>query len=235
MSLPLPPSRLRQGGRHFKSDEDFLSSGMRDADRLRESAGLAADSMVLDFGCGAGRFAYGLIYTHWFDGSYLGLEVQPRHVEWCDNTITSAHPSYRFELIEAQNDRYNPRGTGSHFLPVKSRSVDLFYAYSVFSHMAGVDVRDYLEEISRVLAPTGRAFVTVFTEADVPYESVNPRWYGTIDWSLPLHCVLFDVDWLDYLIRRAGLTYDAFYKGAEVDGQTGLVLRRADPEGGSLD
>jgi SAM-dependent methyltransferase len=223
--LRLPPSDLRQGGRHFKDDKAFISSGLRDAERLREIAGLDVDSDVLDFGCGAGRFAYGLIETDWFGGSYLGIEVQQRHVDWCTANITAYDPSYRFVHLNSHNERYNPSGRQSSDIPVQDRTVDLFYAYSVFSHMRSGDVSRYLAEVSRVLRASGRSFVTMFADRDVPDETENPDWYGPFEWKNPLHCVLFSLDYIDQLVTRAGLIVDQMLRN-EYDGQTGLVLRR---------
>lgn len=198
---------------------------MRDVERLRELGALNSESRVLDFGCGAGRFAYGLINTSWFAGTYLGLEVRPRHVEWCTNNITANYPSFRFEHVNTRNDRYNPGRKEDALLPVETGSIDLFNAYSVLSHMNGVHVWAYLGEVARVLKPKGRAFTTVFTEANVPDETENPSWYGPFEWERPLHCVLYSIDRLEYMIGRSSLELGPFFKGREVDGQTGLVLK----------
>lgn len=205
-------------------DRDFIRSAIEDAERLR-SVGLRAESRVLDFGCGCGRLAFGLMHIG-FEGSYLGLEVQARHTEWCSQNISSHIPAYEFELLDAKNERYNPGGSGVVGLPVDDESIDVFYAYSVFSHMRGYEVAHYLKEISRVLAPAGRAFLTVFCDSGVPDETENPSWWGPMVWRGALHCVLYSVEWLEQKVGLADLVFDDFRKSSDVDGQTALVLSR---------
>lgn len=225
-SVPLPPAELRQGGVHFLDDGAFVASAVEDVERLR-AHGLQPESRVLDLGCGPGRFAIGLLATEWFTGSYLGVEVQERHVKWCIDHITSRWPPYRFALADTHNERYRPDGTGTPRLPSDDGENDFFYAYSVFSHMKGRDVVSYLQEIRRVLSPAGRAFVTLFAESGVPDETENPDWYGPFDWRGRLHCVLYSIDWVEQAVGHAGLSIVDFAKGVEVDGQTSLILKRA--------
>ena len=225
-SIPLPPAELRQGGVHFLDDGAFLASAVEDAEKLR-AHGLKPESRVLDLGSGPGRFAIGLLATDWFTGSYLGVEVQERHVNWCTEHIASRWPSYRFVLTDTRNERYRPDGSESPRLPSDDGEFDFFYAYSVFSHMKSLDVAGYLQEIRRVLSPAGRAFVTLFAESGVPDETENPDWYGPFGWRGRLHCVLYSIDWVEQAVGHAGLSIVDFSKGVEVDGQTSLILKRA--------
>ena len=48
------------GGKHFKNDDAFIRTAVRDVKRLERLAGLTTDSRLLDWGCGAGRLAVGV-------------------------------------------------------------------------------------------------------------------------------------------------------------------------------
>ncbi len=63
------------------------------------------------------------------------------------------------------NKRYNPTG---HYLAEEytflfaEESFDFIFLTSVFTHMLPEGVKNYLEEIARLLRPDGRAFITFF-------------------------------------------------------------------------
>lgn len=116
----------------------FLASVTRDVERLRDWTDLRPESRLIDFGCGPGRLAFGLINVGWFTGEYPGVEVQERRVDWCTRNVTSRYPSYQFVRVGASNERYNPRGSESLRLPAFDSSVDVFCAYSVFTHTARI-------------------------------------------------------------------------------------------------
>ncbi|HJR93296.1 MAG TPA: hypothetical protein VJ938_12705, partial [Acidimicrobiia bacterium] len=64
-SVPLPPPQIRQGDRQRRFDDDFfVETAERDA-RLLMSVGLEPGQRLLDFGCGPGRLAIGLIARGW--------------------------------------------------------------------------------------------------------------------------------------------------------------------------
>ena len=219
--VPLPPVQIRQGGGSLRFDDDvFVDSGRQDVEML-EAAGLQSGWRLVDFGCGPGRIAIALIDAGW-KGSYLGIEVKSRHVDWATREITSRFPDYRFIKVDAPNARYNPSGLSPRTLPVQSNSADMICAFSVFSHMLGVDTAAYLGEFRRALTPEGRVLATFFTADDVPDETENPYWLG--DWTGRLHCVLYSTDYLARLITEAGLTITARIPPMEYRPQDALVF-----------
>ena len=62
--------------------------------------------------------------------------------------------------------------------PADLESVDVFYAYSVFSHMNDDDTAAYLHLIAEALSPAGKAFVTCFVEEGVPDVASSPVSYS---------------------------------------------------------
>ena len=115
-AFPSLPSDMRRGNGPLKYDDDyFIESARQDVEHLA-SLGLVPGSRFLDFGCGPGRLAVGLIASGW-SGSYSGVEVSQRQVHWATESITSRFPDYRFVHVDAANDRYNPDGSQIPGLP----------------------------------------------------------------------------------------------------------------------
>lgn len=229
--VPLPPLELRSGGEHFVQDADYVRLAVRDVVTLQEVGGLDAGSRVLDWGCGAGRLAVGLHLAGADFASYLGVDVQAPDVDWANEHL--ATDRMRFVRVDAPNERYNPAGTAGHDLPAERGSVDVFFAYSVFSHLAADDTARYLDSLAEVLSPSGRAVVTAFTEPDVQAWQENPEGYGPIAWDGPLHCVRYDEDFFADLAAASGLGMLQVRYGGETDGQSLLVLAHARPDAGA--
>jgi SAM-dependent methyltransferase len=224
----LPPSKYRMGGKHFKNDAAFIKTAVRDVKRLERYCGLTTDSRLLDWGCGAGRLAVG-VREHFSDeggriADYHGVDVQPELIEWADANL--AGPGYRFTCVDVTNERYNPDGTPERTLATDPGSVDVFYAYSVFSHMNDEDTPAYLHLIREALAEGGKAFVTCFVEEDVPGWEENPEGYGPLEWKGALHCTRFARWHFEDHVNAARLAVDRFEYGQETDGQSLYVLRK---------
>lgn len=220
--IPLPPPRLRMGGKHFKKDAAFVAAAVRDVRKLQRRAGLTADSRVLDWGCGAGRLAVGIKHHLGHVTDYHGVDVQPDLIAWAQPNLTDDHT--RFTLVDAHNARYNPDGRASYDIPADAGSVDVFHAYSVFSHMLTDDVAGYAATIARILAPGGRAWLTAFVEEDVPDCVENPDDYGPLEWQGALHCVRFNRQFFEATLASAGLVVEEYVHGRETDGQSAYVL-----------
>jgi cyclopropane fatty-acyl-phospholipid synthase-like methyltransferase len=220
----LPPSKYRMGGKHFKNDAAFIKTAVRDVRRLEKYAGLTTQSSLLDWGCGAGRLAVGVREHLGRVADYHGVDVQRELVDWAEANL--AGPGFRFTCVDVSNERYNPDGTPERTLAADPGSVDVFYAYSVFSHMNDEDTPAYLRLIGEALAPAGRAFVTCFVEEDVAGWEENPEGYGPLEWKGRLHCTRFSRRHFEDHVNAAGLAVDRFEYGGETDGQSLYVLRR---------
>jgi cyclopropane fatty-acyl-phospholipid synthase-like methyltransferase len=220
---PLPPGPMRMGGKHFKNDDALIATAVRDVRRLQKYAGLTTDSRVLDWGCGAGRLAIGIRESIGRVQDYHGIDVQQNLVDWCQENL--AAPGFRFTHVDVTNERYNPDGSPAHTLETGPQTVDVFYAYSVFSHMNPEDTGAYLRLIAEALSPEGRAFVTCFVEEGVEDWVENPEGYGPLEWKGRLHCTRFARPAFEALVAAAGLSVDRFEYGRETDGQSLYVLR----------
>ena len=223
---PLPPGKYRMGGAHFKDDQAFIKTAVRDVKRLERLADLNENSRLLDWGCGAGRLAIG-VREHYKSGriaDYHGVDVQPDLISWARDNLTA--PGYRFTCVDVANERYNPAGLPERTIAADPGSVDVFYAYSVFSHMNDDDTPAYLKLIGEALSPNGKAFVTCFVEEGVPAWEENPEGYGPLEWKGRLHCTRFDRRHFEDHVTAAGMAVDRFVYGRETDGQSLYILKR---------
>jgi SAM-dependent methyltransferase len=151
--LPLPPARLRaQAGPRHADAAFFLRSGRRHAGLIRkllQDAGSALEEFdaILDFGCGCGR-----VMRHWAAlpaTRVHGCDVNPKMVEWC-----RAHLPFVDAVV---NDASPP-------LPHESSSLDLVYAFSVFTHLTEEAQKAWIRECFRVLKPEGYLLLSTLGE-----------------------------------------------------------------------
>lgn len=143
---------------------DFVASGDRLAAQIVAACGLRPDERVLEVGCGIGRIARPLTRHLSAAGTWDGFDVVPRAIAWCERAY-AGHPNFRFHHADVHNAKYHPRGriaAGEYRFPFADASFDVIYLTSVFTHMLRPDVEHYTDEIARVLAPGGRAFLTYF-------------------------------------------------------------------------
>jgi cyclopropane fatty-acyl-phospholipid synthase-like methyltransferase len=194
------------GGAYFTDDSQFVASAVRDISQLSERAGLTAQSRMLDWGCGAGRLAIGIKHTFGHVEDYHGVDVQRNLIDWAKANLADEHT--HFSLVDASNARYNPKGSSAHTIPAADGSVDVFSAYSIFTHLLVDDTAAYLRIIAGILAPNGRAFITAFVEDEVPPWEENPEHYGS--WSGPLHCVRYNRGLFEALLRSCNLLVAEF-------------------------
>ena len=148
----VPPRRLRG----FAGDSDFVATG----DELlapgrAPTAACAADSRVLDVGCGIGRLARTLtdVLDPAAGGAYVGFDPVAPAVAWC----AARYPAhFRFVHADLRNDLYNPDGAVAatdYRFPVDDGWATLVVATSVFTHLDRPEVDHYLAETRRAMAP----------------------------------------------------------------------------------
>lgn len=163
----LPPAWLRVRVGCFLSflqASQYQAIGDEFMHVLGRMAELRPSSRVLDIGCGSGQIAVRLLPLL-AEGSYDGFDPDAELIDWCHSAIHSRAPNFRFRHADVANSLYNPSGavTADSFrFPYADGSFDLILLKSVFTHMQPPGLARYLEEIARMLAPSGVCLATFF-------------------------------------------------------------------------
>jgi len=224
----LPPRHLRFCGDEFKSDSYYFESSKLEAERLAKNCALTLKSSLLDFGCGSGRLSIGILQSIGEIKCYRGVDVNGACIRWCKKHITREHPNFQFIRTDVKNLRYNPKGKAPDEalrLPFEDGAFNIIYLYSVFSHMDLDDVKLYTKEFHRLLASSGKIFLTAFLEDNVEEVAVNPKDYR-MNWSGDLHCVRYGRAFFEELLSKNGYKVDHFVYGKETEGQSALYISK---------
>jgi SAM-dependent methyltransferase len=163
-ALPQPPKE------HIEAiGGEFTMVALEMLDYFVELANLQPQHRVLDVGCGVGRIAYALAYYLDERGRFDGFDVMRQLVDWANANLASRRPNFNFRHVDIYNGLYNPGGTlkaDAFAFPYPDASFDLITVTSVFTHIQSRELRHYLDEIGRVLAPGGRVAATAFVITD---------------------------------------------------------------------
>lgn len=222
-----PPRRLLYDGP--RDPELFRENGREFLRHYLDKCGLQPNESILDVGAGMGRKTVPLTgyLSEW--GSYLGLDVNRRGVEWCKSRISSRFPNFEFRHLDVFNGRYNPRGTlqdSKVTFPCAEESIDFVVMASVFTHMLPAGLERYLQETARVLRPgTGRCLITFFLLDDdalagiaagaSTFRFADRRGHWAVeDPARPEHAVSYDASFIEQRFGEAGLAITAVYPGS---------------------
>jgi SAM-dependent methyltransferase len=197
--------------------------------------GLRPTDTFVDLGCGVGRLALHLI--PWLDGGhYVGTDVAPSMLQQAEAivgaTVSSPPCTVRWVLHD---------GTA---MPMPDGSVDMFGAFSVFTHIEHEDTYNVLRDSRRAARPGARFVLSclpldlaVAREIFIEQASVDfrERW-GKV------RNVVTTVDLLESVARMAGWSPLRWYRGdertitgeglegAQAFGQSICVLGTDDPQ-----
>lgn len=155
----VPPRWLNHNGTSFQAADEIV-------DMVKAYAGLTPTSAVLDLGCGIGRLAYGLTKMLEPQGSYVGVDIVERAIDWMKAEYGPRYPNFKFHHLDVHNSAYNPKGKKMtdeiDFDFLGGQKFDVVVLVSVFTHLYPVHVRHYLKLIRSILKPDGRLFATAF-------------------------------------------------------------------------
>lgn len=144
--------------------EQFKVVGQLMVDWFKAYADLKPDEKILEVGCGIGRIAIPLT-QYLTSGSYVGFDIVPHGIEWCQQKVTPRYPNFTFFIADVHNKYYHPEGrhaASEYVFPFPDASFDFVFLTSVFTHMLPDDLERYALEIGRVLRPGGRCFCTAY-------------------------------------------------------------------------
>jgi SAM-dependent methyltransferase len=201
------------GGRDFKRKGEEFKNYFLGLVQLKKN------DRVLDVGCGIGRMAVPLTSYLSQKGEYWGFDTTRKSIKWCNKYIAARFGNFHFQHIDIYNKVYNPKGKcfAKHLqFPYQSDYFDFVFLISVFTQMLLEDVENYMSEISRVMKPHSRCFITYFL---LNNESENLIHEGasavdfkyklnkglTINESEPERSIAYDEDFVRGLYVKYGL------------------------------
>lgn len=198
--------------------DKFIVIGQVMIEWFKQYCDLRPDERVLEVGCGIGRVAIPLT-QYLRQGSYVGFDIVPEGIEWCQKKVTPKYPNFRFFVADVYNKYYHPEGrqTGSTYrFPFDGDSFDFVYLTSVFTHMLPSDMANYISEIGRVLRSGGRCFCTAYVidqegasrletgTSRMPFKEY-PGGYWSINPENPEHAIAYQESSLHAMFRTHGL------------------------------
>ncbi len=146
---PFPPPELR-GIVAAPDLEEFLWTGFIDAAHFlslyetHKADPPPSRASILDFGCGCGRLTRFLVHLeNHFD--VHATDINPKHIEWCRENLRGVHC--------VQNAALPP-------LPYPDAAFTFIFSLSVLTHLTQARTNQWLQELSRILAPGGILVVT---------------------------------------------------------------------------
>ena len=248
--IPVPLVDLTGGG---TDTWDVISRGHME--QYAKYAPIAADSSVLEIGCGVGRDAIQLTEHLSSQGSYIGIDIIRSSIEWCQANITPRHPKFTFHYLDIQSQIHNSGGAlcvRDVKLPAASASADRIILQSVFTHMFFDDIVHYLKEFRRILKPGGKVVTSFFVIDDearrlLEAKRGDPSFALTFafpygegcfinDERYPEGAVAFTPQRIDQMLTRSGMALDhpihpGFWCGRTgvTDGQDIAVLTAGQP------
>jgi ubiquinone/menaquinone biosynthesis C-methylase UbiE len=184
-----------------------------------EIGGLKKTDRILDVGSGIGRMAVPIAEYLLNEGSYEGIDIINYGVSWCTKKITPRYPNFHFQLADVYNKNYYPKGkqkASDYRFPFEENSFDFVLLTSVFTHMLPAEIENYLSEITRVLKPGGKCFITYFLlnqESLNHIENNKSRFAFKYDFEeyrienkdVPEIAISFDESYIHQLYEKNGL------------------------------
>ncbi|MEZ5064298.1 MAG: class I SAM-dependent methyltransferase [bacterium] len=152
MPLTVPEARAYYDRFGSKQDsQGFYEDPALDA--LVRVADFAHAEMVLEFGCGTGKFAERLLSRELPESArYVGCDVSPVMIDLA--TRRTAAFGDRCSILRSESDLVLPAG---------DRSCDRLVTTYVLDLLSEADISRFLQEAHRILAPGGRLGVVGLT------------------------------------------------------------------------
>lgn len=203
--------------------DKYIKNGQESMKLFKDLTNITPSSRVLDIGSGIGRKTLPLTSYLNSNGSYQGIEIVKKGVNWCQKHISSQYPNFKFDHIDIYNGFYNPSGIikpSTFVFPFSDNSFDLIIAGSVFTHMLPDDIFHYLSEIKRVLKPYGQSFLTYFLITaqtnrvldKLPF--IKQHNYYTTTPVTPEIAIGFDQNLIKNLYKKSGNKIQKIYPGS---------------------
>jgi SAM-dependent methyltransferase len=227
--LPVPSqSEIARIGENLGIADDYLGASLEFLGYFVQLAGLQPQEHVLEVGSGIGRMAFSLAHYLAPTAHYHGLDIVEEMILWCRRTISSRFANFRFTHADLYNQFYNRGGRIQPIdfvFPADTGTFDFVVLTSVFTHLSGREMRHYLDEVYRVLRPSGRCLATFYLMNDESerliqerksiWDLIHPAHEGfTIDLNCPERCIGFKESLVQEWIGACGLNRLATHYGS---------------------
>ncbi|MDB5121044.1 MAG: methylase involved in ubiquinone/menaquinone biosynthesis [Sphingobacteriales bacterium] len=196
----MPPKAM-----NFVGNGDFKKTGQEFLRYFINFAGLKETDNVLDVGSGIGRMAIPLA-SYLKTGTYDGLDIVEKGVNWCNNKIAPKYPNFKFIHANVFNKEYNPNGiiiAADFKFPYADNHFDFVFLTSVFTHMLVNDMENYLSEIVRVLKPKGKCLISYFL---INENSIKLIKNGKSTLDFDCNCGVYRIE--DKNVPESAISYD---------------------------
>ncbi|MBX7105217.1 MAG: class I SAM-dependent methyltransferase [Gemmataceae bacterium] len=199
-------------------DGDFDLIGRIELDLL-QMEGLRPGMRLVDFGCGSGRLAVHVVPALGA-GSYIGIDVSAELLRRGESLIRDRHPQSPCGVQWIKHVTCD--------FPLPDASVDMFCAFSVFTHLEHEDTYKYLCDARRVAKPGGKF---VFSCLPMDHAAARDIFRTEADHDLAtrwnrVRNVTTTQSMMDAIAGMAGWRVDHWYRGDEANiGQPGETLR----------
>ncbi|NEO52712.1 MAG: methyltransferase domain-containing protein [Okeania sp. SIO3B5] len=143
----------------------FIRSSFKLLGDLIQRLGLEPKDHILDVGCNIGTVAYALVHYLHPSGRYEGFDMVKNLISSVQKEITTRKPNFNFNWHNIHHPLYNPTGTilAINFtFPYPDESFNCVCIPHLLTHLQGLEVMHYLDEIHRVLKPGGRCLLICF-------------------------------------------------------------------------
>lgn len=179
--------------------DEFVSQGDGHVAVLRHY-GLVDAMSVYDLGCGCGRTAQALRRSGW-KGDYTGADVVPELLE----------------ELERQCPGYTTKVELSQKIAAPDRSLDMVYAWSVFTHLFPPETYLYIRDAHRALKPGG---TLIFSFLEMEEREHDRIWDNVLMHVQNKHPVeqldaFLHRDWIRRFARDAGYEEPRFTDGTD--------------------
>jgi ubiquinone/menaquinone biosynthesis C-methylase UbiE len=216
-NAPLPNTTDREGY-HGDNHYQYWLSGLKDYIDIKNALGdylidFKPGYSVFDFGCASGRVIRHFA-SHENDLELWASDINSAHVNWVQKYLNQ-------KICVFQNSSIP-------YLPLKDSSIDLLYAFSVFSH---IDIFEtfWLLEIKRILKPNGIAYLSI--HSDHTWEIMNenmPIYHAllsTKDFDKKLLLTKLKEDKVVFRYRSDGsYNSNVFYKNSYIKSEWGKIF-----------
>jgi SAM-dependent methyltransferase len=208
---------IKNGDWGKKANKGFLASGIDPGDRrghknyyidllqktaLEEVLVLKGDEVVLDFGCGSGRFSYWIAPRV---KKVIGLEVTPEMIELAERNRIAGNVEFKV---------YD----GVHF-PSLPYSFDLIFSVGVLCIMKGELLKTTLSSLTQYVKRDGRFYIIEQVSDNAKMDRPNIKEYLDAFKESKLECLQYYPIrngrwWMLYLIRHGVVPKRWFHRVA---------------------